>query len=449
MKKSFSVVTKKKINKFNKTIFIQGDKSISHRGFLIASQCKGISYLKGVLESDDIKSTIKCLKNLGVKILKSKNKYIVFGNGLNSFKQPRKKMLHFGNAGTLARLLTGLLVTNSDIKVKLTGDKSLNKRDMKRIVEPLSKIGCLFYPRKKNNLPLTLQGTSMPLAQNHIEKIGSSQVKSSILMAALDTPGITTIEEKKLSRNHTENLLKIIGADIKVKKFRNKKLILLRGQHEMNGFNLEISGDPSSSAFFIALALITKNSSLKIKNINLNPFRIGFIKVLKKMNAKIQLQNLKYKYGEKVGDIIVKTSNLKPINFPKNEVSSTIDELPILFILASLIKGVSKFSNISELRNKESDRIKSVEKGLNAIGIKTKSTKDSLKIFGNPNIKTKRILKIFSNNDHRIAMAFFCLGQLTGIKIIINNFETVETSFPQFLLLMKKIGAKFETKKKY
>ena len=450
MSKKFSVIIEKKIKKFNKTIHCDGDKSITHRGFLLASQCRGISKLKGVLESEDIKSTINCLRKLGVKILKKKNEYRIFGNGLNSFKILKDNKLNTGNSGTLTRILIGLLTTNSTFKVKVSGDQSLNKRDMGRIIDPLSKIGCVFNPQNKKKLPLEIQGTNMPLAQNHSENLGSAQVKSAILMAALDTPGITTIEEKKLSRNHTENILKAIGADIKIKKFKNQNLIFLRGQKDLDSFDLKIPGDPSSSAFFVALALLTKGSVLKIKNINLNPFRIGYIRVLKKMNAKIKILNVKKKLGEPFGDIAVKYSNLKPIRFPIKEITSTIDEFPILFIIASQIKGLSIFTEIGELRHKESDRIKNIEFGLKKIGIKVVSTKNTIKIFGNPNIKIKKILEINPKNDHRIAMSFFCLGQLTGGKVKIDNFDTVNTSFPKFLNLMKKkIGAEFEIKKRY
>ena len=393
-------------------------------------------------------SSEKCFGIRGY--LKKNNEYLVFGNGLNSFRASKKNHINAGNSGTLARILIGLLATNENIKIKIFGDKSLNQRDMGRIIEPLSKIGCIFMPKNKKTLPLIVQGTNLPLAQNHIENLGSAQVKTSILMAALNTPGITTIEEKKKSRNHTENLLNAIGADIQVKKFKEYNLISLRGQKELNNFKMNVPGDPSSSAFFVALALLTKGSVLKIRNINLNPFRIGFIKVLRKMNANIRIKNLKKKFGEPVGDIIVKSSNLKSINFPKHIITSTIDEFPILFIIASQIKGVSTFLNIGELRKKESDRIKNIEFGLKKFGIKTVSTKNSLKIFGNPNIKIKKTLEIFPENDHRIAMSFFCLSQILGGRVKINNFETVDTSFPNFLTLMKKkIGAHFEIKKKY
>jgi len=447
MNKNFSVLIKKKIKKFNKTIFVESDKSISHRALLISSQCIGLSNLNGILESEDVKNTIICLKNLGVKILKKDKNYVIYGNGLGSFRKQKNSQLFVGNSGTSARMLIALLSTQPNLKTKIFGDKSLIKRDMKRIIEPLSKIGCNFYPKGKTTLPLIIEGTNMPLAQNHVENIGSAQVKSAILLAALNTPGITTIEEKKISRNHTENLLTAINANIKIEKLKNGNLISLRGQKNLSGFNLKIPGDPSSAAPFIVLTLLTAKSKLLIKNVNCNPTRIGFIKILKKMNANIKIKNLKKKNGELVGNIFIKSSSLKSVNCPKNLVPATIDEFPLLFIVASLIKGTTKFSGIGELRHKESDRIKNMEVGLNKIGIKTKSTLDSLKIFGNPSIQINKTLRIFSKNDHRIAMSFFCLGQLLKGKIKISNFETVNTSFSKFLVTMKKIGAKYEIKK--
>mgnify|MGYP006091516967 CR=1 FL=1 len=414
---------------------------------LIASQCIGASNITNILESEDVKNTIECLKKLGVNILKKNKKYVVYGNGLGSFKRPKNNKLYAGNSGTLARMILALLATQPNLRVKVVGDKSLNKRDMKRIIEPLSKIGCHFYPKNKTTLPLTIQGTSMPLAQKHYEKIGSAQVKSSILLAALNTPGVTQIEVKKISRDHTENILTKIKADIDIKKNKKKQLISLRGQKNLFAFNLNIPGDPSSAAPFIVLALFTNNSKLLIKNINCNPTRIGFINILKKMNADIKIKNLKNKTGEPVGNLVIKNSILKSIYCPKDLVPSAIDEFPLLFIVSALLKGTSKFVGIGELRHKESDRIKSVEIGLNKIGIKTKSTIDSLTIFGNPNIKIKKTITISPGDDHRIAMAFFCLGQLLNGKVKINNFQTVNTSFTKFLYVMKKIGATFEIKK--
>ena len=446
MNKRFSVYLNSKIKKFNKIIYVESDKSISHRALMIASQCMGVSSIKGILESEDINNTINCLRALGVRILKKNKSYLVYGNGLGSFRKPSKKNLYCGNAGTLARLLSGLLAT-SNFKAILTGDSSLKKRPMKRIIDPLSKIGANFFPKEKTTLPLSIEGTNMPLAQKFEEKIGSAQIKSSILLASLNTPGITTIQAAP-SRDHTENLLKYINADIKIKKLKKENLITLKGMKNLFSFDLEVFGDQSSCGPFVILTLLTPKSKLIIKNVNCNPTRLGFVKILKKMNAKIKITNLKKKYGEFVGNLVCKSSpNLKSINCPKKFVPFTIDEFPLLFILSSLIKGKSKWNGIAELRGKESDRIKIMETGLKKVGIKTKSTKDSLTITGNPNIQIKKTLRIFPYNDHRIAMAFFCLKQLVNGKILIHDFECVKTSFPKFLMTMKKIGAKYEIQK--
>tara|TARA_Y100000741_G_scaffold156982_1_gene118642 strand:+ start:3014 stop:4363 length:1350 start_codon:yes stop_codon:yes gene_type:complete len=449
MKKKISVFINKKIKSLRKNFTVESDKSISHRSLLIASQCIGISKVDNLLESEDVKNTINCLKKLGVKITKKNKTYFVYGNGLGSFKKPKNNRLYAGNSGTLARMLFPLIGTQGNLRIKIIGDNSLNKRDMKRIIEPLSKIGCEFLPKNKTTLPLIIQGTDIPLAQKHHEKIGSAQVKSAILLSALNTLGVTEIKVEKNSRDHTENLLRTINADIKVKNLKKGQLIYLKGQKNLLSFNISVPGDPSSAAPFIILALMTPNSKLLIKNINCNPTRLGFVKILKKMNANVKILNLKKRYGELVGNLMVKSSSLKPIKCPKNLIPFAIDEFPLLFVTASLIKGVSIFREIGELRNKESDRIKTVEMGLKKIGIKTRSTKDSLIIKGNPNINLKKTLEIFPKEDHRIAMAFFCLGQIINGNIKINDFQTVDTSFPKFLSTMKKIGANFEIKKKH
>ena len=446
MSRKFSILIKKKINKFNKTLNIEGDKSISIRSLLLASQCIGKSKIKNLLESEDVLHCKKALETLGVKIRKNKKIYSIYGNGLNSFKVKKLTKIYVGNSGTTCRLLAGLLATSSG-KFYLHGDSSLNKRDMSRIIVPLEKVGCFFHPIQKKTLPFTIEGTGMPLAQKHVEKIGSAQVKSAILLAGLATSGITKIEEKIISRNHTENFLNFIGADIKVKKLKEGNIILLNGQKNIYAFDYVIPSDPSSAAFFITMTLLTPNSKLLIRNVNCNPTRIGFISILKKMNAKIKILNLKKKYGELIGDIFVESSKLKPINCPKKYTTSSIDEFPLLFIITSILNGISRFSGIEELRHKESDRIRNMEKGLNQIGIKTKSTKNSLIIFGNPNLKIKRKLEIDPHKDHRIAMSYIILALVTGGPIEINNCETINTSFPSFLKIIKEnFGIKYEAK---
>ena len=449
MKKSISVSINKKIEKFSKSIKVPSDKSISLRSLMLASQCIGISRIKNLLEADDVLNCIKALRTLGVKIIKSNNVYLIYGNGLNSFKIKKKLTKIFvGNSGTTARLLSGLLSTYTK-KFYLYGDKSMNKRDMMRAIKPLEKIGCFFYPKRKTTLPLILEGTSMPLAQNHVEKKGSAQIKSLILLSAISTPGITTIEEKKISRNHTEIFLKEIDANIKIKKLKKGNLITLEGQKNLNAFNYKVHSDPSSASFLIALTLLTPNSKLIVKDVICNSTRIGFLKVLKeKMNANIKIKNLRKISGETICNIVTKSSSLKSINCPKKLVPSLIDEFCILFVISALTKGKSKFTGINELRHKESDRIKNMENGFNKIGIKTKSTKDSLEIYGNPNIKIKKEINIFSKGDHRVAMSWSILGLLLGGKLKIHNFETVNTSFPNFINIVKNLGGKIEIKKK-
>ncbi len=444
--KSFSVVVKKKINKFDKTIFVEGDKSLSHRALLISSQGYGISKLRGLLKSEDILNTINALKKLGVKIIKYKNIYHVYGNGLGSFKTKNNLTINTGNSGTLARLLMGLLTTYPH-KIKIIGDKSLSKRPMERIITPLGKFGATFMPKNKKTLPCYMIGSEMPIAISHKEKIGSAQVKSSIILASLNTPGITKIKELKKSRDHTENMLKFIRAKIKIKKFKTYNLISIEGQKDFKAFNLNIPGDMSSAAFFIVLTLLTKHSIIKIKNINLNPTRTGIIIILKKMNAKIKLTNVKTKYGEKVGDIVVKSSILKSINCPASLVPSTIDEFTVLMIAAAKAKGTTTFSGLGELNKKESPRLNLMNSILNQVGIKTKLKRETIKIIGSPKINLNKSYTINSHFDHRVCMSVFVMCQIFGGQIKIKDFNSVATSFPSFLYLMKLLGAKYEIKK--
>jgi len=448
MKKNFSVSINKKIKKFNKKIKIPGDKSCSLRAILLASQCIGISKIKNLLESEDVLNCINTLKtSLGVKIIKKNNIYQVYGNGLNSFKLKKKiTKIYVGNSGTFARLLSGLLSTHPG-KFYLYGDKSMNKRDFTRVTEPLEKIGAFFYPKNKKTLPLTIEGTSMPLAQKHVENRGSAQIKGLILMSALSTPGITTVEEKKISRNHTELFLKKINANIKVKKLKKGNLISLEGQKNLNGFNYTVSSDPSSAAFLIVLTLLTPGSKSTIHNVLCNDTRIFFLKILKKINADIKIKNLRKVSGELVGSITVSFSNkLKPIIVSK-DIGKFIDELPILFVIAALTKGVSRFKNIGDLKHKESNRLLESKKILVQAGIKCKTTKDSIIIYGKDKIETRnKSILVKTKGDHRICMSSIILSLTTGIKTKIENFETVNTSFPGFISIIKKLGGKIVIK---
>ena len=307
----------------------------------------------------------------------------------------------------------------------------------------------LFLSKKKKTLPLTIEGTSIPLAQKHIEKKGSAQIKSSILLSALSTPGVTTIEEKKISRNHTEIFLNKISADIKIKKSKKGNLISLTGQKNLYAFNYTVGSDPSSAAFLIALALLTPGAKLTIPDVICNETRIKYIRILKKMNANIKIKNLRKdpNSGELLGSIVVSSSNLKPITVSK-DIGTVIDELPILFVIASLTKGISKFKSISELAHKESSRADEMKKIITQAGIKCKNTKDSMTIYGKDKIDNrKKFILVKTKGDHRICMSSVILSLATGIRTKINNFET-NTSFPSFISLIKKnLGAKIGIKK--
>ena len=445
--KSFSIKIKNRIKPFNKTIKVDSDKSISIRSFLIGSISQNISSNKNVLESDDVLSTINCLKKLGVKIIKkAKSNYLVYGKGLGSFAARATTELNFGNSGTLARLLIGILSTTPNIKVKIKGDHSLNKRSMKALIELMSEFGATFLPTNKYHFPLTLVSTDMPVGIQYKAGV-SAQLKSAVIFAGLNSYGNTKIIEKNKSRDHTENILSRNNQAIKIKNGK-EKIITVFGKKYLNSVNINVPGDPSSAAFFTALTLLNKKSSLQIKNVGLNPTRIGFYILLKKMGANIKFKNLKKENNELIGDIIIKSSKIKPIKAGKNYYVNSTDEYPILFVIAGLTKGISVFKGIGELANKESNRIKEMQKILKQVGIKSVSKKNELKIFGKGMIDTKhKIVRVPNLGDHRICMSSFILAILTGSKTEIKNFETVFTSSPSFLKIMKTLGAKFEIQK--
>ena len=445
--KNFFLNINKKINDFNKIITIDPDKSISIRFFLLASSAFGVSKGYNILESEDVKATIYALKQLGIKIHKKKSCYYVYGNGLGGFKVNKKLKINFQNSGTLGRLLPSFLLSYPK-KITLSGDASLSKRDFFRIIEPLEEMGAHFYPKNKFNLPFSIEGSEIPMPIYYEEKRGSAQCKSSVMFAALNCPGTTTIKALK-SRDHSEILLKRIGANIKIKKNKLFDYIYINGQKDFESFDLDVPGDISSASFIIVLTILMKNSKIIIKNVNLNPTRTGILSILKKMNAKISLKNKKIRSGEYVGDISVKsTKNLKSIKCPKSLVPFAIDEFPILFLVAAKAKGISYFSNLKELNLKESKRLNLMNNILNKVGIKTKMTKDSLKIWGNPNLRLDKKYSINTMYDHRIAMVSVVMGLVFGGNFRISDGNSIATSFPNFLKKIKFLGAQYDIKKK-
>ena len=431
----------RQIQSFNKSINVEGDKSLSIRWALLASQARGKSVSQNLLRSEDVLNTLKCLKKLGIKIYLKKKTCEIIGNGLNGFKYKKKTILDAGNSGTLGRLILGLLV-HSKKKIVLKGDKSLSKRDFSRVTNPLQKFGARFRTTN-GKLPITIIGTKTPKKIQYKETKGSAQCKSSVMLAAINTPGKTIIKAKK-SRDHSEILFKYLNLQIDIKKKKKFDLIKIIGGKSIKAFNYKVPSDLSSSAFFIVLTALSKNSKLKIKNVNLNPSRIGVLKILKKMNVRFELRNKKIYKGENIGDILVYSSkNLKSIKCPVSLNSAAIDEFLLIFLVAAKANGVSYFKGLSELNQKESPRLFWGSKILDKIGIKNKVSNDSIKIFGNPDISLRKdiLIKNFLK-DHRVFMASAIAALTFGGNWKIYDKDSINTSFPTFLEKIRELGAK-------
>ena len=437
------IIIKRKIKNFNKTITVDGDKSLSIRSLLIGSQSYGVCKIKNLSKSEDILSTIKGLKKLGIKIFFKNRICYLYGNGLNSFNFKKNITIDAGNSGTFARLLLGLLI-KSPFAVKITGDNSLSKRDFKRITNPLSQFGAKFSKSKRKNLPLKILGSDYVKPIYYYEKKGSAQCKSSVILAALNTPGKTTINARK-SRNHTELFMKYLNMPINIVSKRNYDIIEISGENQFKSFDYTIPGDMSSCAFFIVLTLLSENSKLKIKNVNINPTRTGFIKIINKMGAKVKFLNKRKVCGEFLGDIFVKSQkNFKAINCPVKLNSNAIDEFLIIFLLASKASGASSFRKLEELNKKESPRLKIASIILRKMGVKIKITKNSIQIFGNPKLILKKEILINDyNKDHRVFMTSVIAALCLGGKWVIEDRNSYKSSFPSFLNILEKIGYKF------
>ena len=434
------IVINKRVSKFNRVITVSGDKSISIRWVLFSSLANGVSKAKNLLLSKDVLAAIKAVKDLGIKVKFKKDICEIKGNGINGYKYKKNLTIDAQNSGTLGRLILGILI-NTPYPIKLIGDKSLSKRDFKRISDPLSKFGAKFSLTNNKNLPLTILGTDKLKPFFYKENKGSAQCKSAVILGGMRVDGITKIHAKK-SRNHTELLSKHLRLPVKVKENKKYDLIKIQKINYIKPINYEIPSDISSSAFFIVLTVLTKNSKLLIKNVNINPSRTGIIAILKMMGVKILYKNKKIYKGEKKADIqIINNNNLKAINCPTHLNSGAIDEFLLIFLVAAKAKGVSYFKNLAELNEKESPRLKWGAKILQKMGIKTIVTKSSIKIFGNPNLKiNKKIIVKDYLKDHRVFMTSVIAAlSVEGNSIWkIYDKDSINSSFPDFLSLVKK-----------
>ena len=439
-----SIISKKSLG-LSGEIKIPGDKSISHRALIIGSAVNGIFKIRNILESDDILATANALKKLGVIINKvSSSEWEITGNGIGTL-EGENPLLDMGNSGTGARLLMGL-VAGSDVEATFSGDDSLNKRPMARVIEPLLKTGAIIKSNNNNTLPIKIKGSKIPLPITYNSSISSAQVKTSILLAGMSSMGKTKIIEPSASRDHSERMLKYLGAEINTNVLKDGSCeIILNGMPYLKPLDITIPSDPSSAAFPIVAALITPKSKILIKNVCINELRIGLFYTLIEMGAKINFLNKREINGETIADIIAQSSILHGITVPKSRAPSMIDEYPILAIAASKAKGTTFMEGVEELRYKETDRIKAIVEGLCILGIKANETKDSISITGiGENSSIQGGIQLNSRLDHRIAMSFLCLGLITKEPITLKDTKTINSSFPSFFDQMNQIGAKLE-----
>ncbi|MFT7099112.1 MAG: 3-phosphoshikimate 1-carboxyvinyltransferase [Rickettsiales bacterium] len=423
-------------------IIVPGDKSISHRSLIFSTLANGISNISGLLEGEDVLKTAESLTKMGARIKQVESgKWQVNGIGYCGL-QESDDVFDMGNSGTSTRLLMGL-VAPFDFKTTFTGDASLRKRPMRRVFDPIREIGAEVVFRGNNLLPATIIGTDSPLPITYEMKMASAQVKSAILLAALNINGKTTIIEPEKCRDHTEIMMKYLGIDVEVEPLNNGNKITVTGCSDFDAKDFVVPSDISSAAFMIVAALIVPGSKIKMNNVGVNPLRNGIVTTLQEMGGDIQLLNERLVGGEKVADILVKYSQLKGIEVPASRAPSMIDEYPILSIAAAYASGNTKMNGLAELKAKESNRLDAVATGLSLCGVETIVGDDSLEVIGGFKSQ-ENVAQIKTHLDHRIAMSFLVmgLGLENGVKI--DDSEPINTSFPNFVKIFAEFGVEFK-----
>mgnify|MGYP001193359632 FL=1 len=422
-------------------ITVPGDKSMSHRAIMLASLADGKSEISGFLEGEDCLATIEVFKKMGVNISRREGLFIVEGQGLKSLKEPSVP-LDFGNSGTSVRLCSGVLVAQ-EFPSTLIGDSSLSSRPMTRITEPLCLMGANISSTEEGTLPIRVEPVDSLQSIQYSLPVASAQVKSCLLFAGLYSSGITEIEEKVTTRDHTERMFEQFGIPFDVSHSKTAKLIKLNKIESINPTNINISGDFSSASFFILAALITPNSEVLIRNVGVNPTRIGFLHALRHMGANIELQN-RIDSFEPTADILVRSSNLKGITLNTNLVANMIDEMPAFFIAASFAEGITTVKEAEELRTKESDRLQVMSDALDSFGVKFRLENDGITINGLGRRGIFKATKINSHGDHRIAMASSIGSLRSEEEVTVLDCSNVNTSFPNFLDTCRQIGINIE-----
>ncbi len=433
---------------------VPGDKSISHRALIMGALAVGETRISGLLMGDDVLRTAAAMAALGAKVVEGKDAagaslWQVWGRGIGGLSEPAD-VLDMGNSGTGARLIAGLLSAYPFTSF-MTGDASLRRRPMDRIIKPLSQTGAKFTCRAGGRLPMAITGTPLPMPLSYDSPIASAQIKSAVLLAGLHAGGRTTVTEPAASRDHTERMFRYFGVDVRCEtglsggeNGASRYKVTVVGQPELSGRPINVPADPSSAAFLVVAALLVPGSHLILPNIGVNPLRIGLFDILQQMGADISYTNRREEAGEPVADIEVKSSSLKGVTVPASRAPSMIDEYPILAVAAACAEGVTRMDGLAELKVKESDRLAAMAQGLESWGVSAEAQGDSLTVRGG-GPKGNAPVTIPVNLDHRIAMAFLVLGMAGERPIAVDDASAIATSFPDFVGLMNGLGADIQT----
>ncbi|MGE4482477.1 3-phosphoshikimate 1-carboxyvinyltransferase [Acidocella sp.] len=416
---------------------VPGDKSISHRALMFGALAVGQTRISGLLEGEDVLRTAAAMRALGADISRDGADWLVSGRGLGGLIEPAD-VLDMGNSGTAARLLAGILSTHPLYAV-MTGDASLRKRPMGRVVDPLGATGAQFLARAGNRLPLTILGARDPLPLSYRLPVASAQVKSAVLLAGLNAPGYTEVEEPEPTRDHSENMLRHFGAQVTVTQAGTGRHIRLRGQPELRAADVAVPGDPSSAAFPVAAALLVPGSEITIANAGLNTLRTGLFLTLREMGARLDVADQRTEGGEPVGDLTAGFSTLRGVDVPPERAPSMIDEYPILAVLCAAARGTSRLRGLAELRVKESDRLTATAALLRVNGVAVEIEGDDLIVHGDGGIQGGGLVE--THMDHRLAMSALVMGQASREPVRIDDASFIDTSFPGFLKLMRGLGA--------
>ncbi|MGY5812160.1 3-phosphoshikimate 1-carboxyvinyltransferase [Rhizobium sp. LEGMi198b] len=428
------------------TIRVPGDKSISHRALMFGGLAAGETRITGLLEGEDVLNTGKAMQAMGAAIEKVGAEWIIRGVGNGALLAPQAP-LDFGNAGTGSRLTMGL-VGVYDFETTFIGDASLSKRPMGRILDPLRRMGVQVQSSEGDRLPVTLHGPETASPITYRVPMASAQVKSAVLLAGLNAPGITTVIEPVMTRDHTEKMLAGFGAELSVETDRDGvRTIRLQGQGKLFGQIIDVPGDPSSTAFPLVATLIVPGSDITIRNVLMNPTRTGLILTLQEMGANIEILDSRLAGGEDVADLHVRSSPLKGVTVPAERAPSMIDEYPVLAVAAAFAEGTTVMLGLEELRVKESDRLSAVAEGLMLNGVDCTEGADSLTVRGRPDGKGLGRAdggKVRTHLDHRIAMSFLVMGLASDHPVKVDDSTMIATSFPEFFDLMTRLGATVE-----